>query len=105
METLTISCSSSSSSRGGGGGSGAHPSLNGPQQDDLRLSCPPPGQGAGGGARTRDRRVLASLRADSLYSVPPTNPFFGHLEMKGEEKKNMNEAVLLASVQYSEGGQ
>ncbi|GFO44481.1 hypothetical protein PoB_007098600 [Plakobranchus ocellatus] len=30
------------------------------------------GQGAGGGARTRDRRVPADLRADSLTTVPPT---------------------------------
>ncbi|GFO03620.1 hypothetical protein PoB_003012500 [Plakobranchus ocellatus] len=37
-----------------------------PQQGDLRLSGLPPGQGAGGGARTRDRRVPADLRADSL---------------------------------------
>ncbi|GFO05924.1 transposon tf2-11 polyprotein [Plakobranchus ocellatus] len=28
-----------------------------PQQGDLRLLGPPSGQGAGGGARTRDRRV------------------------------------------------
>ncbi|GFO33902.1 hypothetical protein PoB_006040700 [Plakobranchus ocellatus] len=30
------------------------------------------GQDAGGGSRTRDRRVLADLRADSLISMPPT---------------------------------
>ncbi|GFO42539.1 hypothetical protein PoB_006904400 [Plakobranchus ocellatus] len=30
-----------------------------------------PGQGAGGGARTRDRRVPANLRVDSLATVPP----------------------------------
>ncbi|GFO20155.1 hypothetical protein PoB_004666000 [Plakobranchus ocellatus] len=35
-----------------------------PQQGDLRLSGPPSGQGAGSGARTRDRRVPADLRAD-----------------------------------------
>ncbi|GFO34464.1 hypothetical protein PoB_006096900 [Plakobranchus ocellatus] len=46
----------------------------GPQQGDLRLSGPPSGQGAGGGARTRDRRVPADLRADSLATVPPTPP-------------------------------
>ncbi|GFO17990.1 hypothetical protein PoB_004449500 [Plakobranchus ocellatus] len=28
--------------------------------------------GAGGGARTRDRRVPVDLRADSLATVPPT---------------------------------
>ncbi|GFN89219.1 hypothetical protein PoB_001572500 [Plakobranchus ocellatus] len=36
------------------------------------LSGPPSGQGAGGGARIRDRRVPADLRADSLVTVPPT---------------------------------
>ncbi|GFN85828.1 hypothetical protein PoB_001233400 [Plakobranchus ocellatus] len=29
-------------------------------------------QGAGGRARTRDRRLPADLRADSVSSVPPT---------------------------------
>ncbi|GFO07997.1 hypothetical protein PoB_003450200 [Plakobranchus ocellatus] len=46
--------------------------ISGPQQGDLRLSGPPSGQGAGGGAQTRDRRVPADLRADSLATVPPT---------------------------------
>ncbi|GFO29782.1 hypothetical protein PoB_005628700 [Plakobranchus ocellatus] len=45
-----------------------------PQQGDLKLSGPPSGQGAGGGARTRDRKVPADLRADSLATVPPTPP-------------------------------
>ncbi|GFN73844.1 hypothetical protein PoB_000035000 [Plakobranchus ocellatus] len=45
-----------------------------PQQSDLRLSGPPSGQDAGGGARTRDRGVPANLRADSLATVPPTPP-------------------------------
>ncbi|GFO36008.1 hypothetical protein PoB_006251300 [Plakobranchus ocellatus] len=43
-----------------------------PQQGDLRLSGPPSGQGAGSGARTRDRRVPAYLRADSQATVLPT---------------------------------
>ncbi|GFO34769.1 hypothetical protein PoB_006127400 [Plakobranchus ocellatus] len=43
-----------------------------PQQGDLRLSGPPSGQGASGGARTRDRRVPADIRADSLATVPST---------------------------------
>ncbi|GFO33427.1 hypothetical protein PoB_005993200 [Plakobranchus ocellatus] len=43
-----------------------------PQQGDLRLSGPPSGQGTGGGARTRDRRVPAYLRAGLLATVPPT---------------------------------
>ncbi|GFN92906.1 TBC1 domain family member 2b [Plakobranchus ocellatus] len=50
----------------------SHKSVNRPQQGDLRLSGPPSGQDAGGGARTRDRRVPADLRADSLATVPPT---------------------------------
>ncbi|GFO07796.1 hypothetical protein PoB_003430100 [Plakobranchus ocellatus] len=45
-----------------------------PQQDDPRLSGSPPDQGPGGGARTRDRRVPANLRADSLATMPPTPP-------------------------------
>ncbi|GFO48121.1 hypothetical protein PoB_007462600 [Plakobranchus ocellatus] len=45
-----------------------------PQQGDLRLSGPPSGQGAGGGARTRDRRVPADLRVHSLATVPPKPP-------------------------------
>ncbi|GFO34302.1 hypothetical protein PoB_006080700 [Plakobranchus ocellatus] len=44
------------------------------QQDDLRLSGPPSGRGAGGGTQTRDRRVNADLKADSLTTVPPTTP-------------------------------
>ncbi|GFN94583.1 hypothetical protein PoB_002108900 [Plakobranchus ocellatus] len=45
-----------------------------PQQGDLRLSGPPSGQGAGSGARTRNRRVPADLRADSQATVLPTPP-------------------------------
>ncbi|GFO01116.1 hypothetical protein PoB_002762100 [Plakobranchus ocellatus] len=47
--------------------------LASPQQGDLRLSGPPSGQGAGGGARTSNRNVSADLRADSLATVPPTS--------------------------------
>ncbi|GFO18117.1 hypothetical protein PoB_004462200 [Plakobranchus ocellatus] len=36
------------------------------------FSSPPSDQGAGGGARARDRRIPADLRADSLTTVPPT---------------------------------
>ncbi|GFO09323.1 hypothetical protein PoB_003582800 [Plakobranchus ocellatus] len=43
-----------------------------PQQGDLRLSGPPSGQGVGSGARTRDRRVPADLRAASQATVLPT---------------------------------
>ncbi|GFN96435.1 hypothetical protein PoB_002294100 [Plakobranchus ocellatus] len=50
-----------------------------PQQGDLRLSGPPSGQGTGSGARTRDRRVPADLRADSQATVLPMPP-------KGEVK-------------------
>ncbi|GFN79592.1 hypothetical protein PoB_000609800 [Plakobranchus ocellatus] len=41
-------------------------------QGVLRLSGPSSGQGAGGEARTRDRRVPADLRGDSLAIVLPT---------------------------------
>ncbi|GFN85327.1 hypothetical protein PoB_001183300 [Plakobranchus ocellatus] len=36
-----------------------------PQQGDLMLSGPPPGQGASGGARTRNRMVSANAGMDS----------------------------------------
>ncbi|GFO38660.1 hypothetical protein PoB_006516500 [Plakobranchus ocellatus] len=39
---------------------------------DIRLSGPPSGQGAGGEARTRNRRVSVDLRGDSLATVPLT---------------------------------
>ncbi|GFN98975.1 hypothetical protein PoB_002548100 [Plakobranchus ocellatus] len=45
-----------------------------PQQGDFRLLDPPSGQDACGAARTRDRRVLADLGADSLSTV-----FWGNL--------------------------
>ncbi|GFO15193.1 hypothetical protein PoB_004169800 [Plakobranchus ocellatus] len=45
-----------------------------PQQGELRLSGPPSGQGAGGRARTPDRRVPADLRADLLSTMPTTPP-------------------------------
>ncbi|GFO36001.1 hypothetical protein PoB_006250600 [Plakobranchus ocellatus] len=45
-----------------------------PQQGDLRHSRPPSDQGAGGRARTRDRRVPADFRADLLA----TAPYFRH---------------------------
>ncbi|GFO22383.1 hypothetical protein PoB_004888800 [Plakobranchus ocellatus] len=45
-----------------------------PQQGDLRLSGPPSGQGAGGGAQTRDKGVSADLRAASVATVPPMPP-------------------------------
>ncbi|GFO09119.1 hypothetical protein PoB_003562400 [Plakobranchus ocellatus] len=45
-----------------------------PQHSDLRLSGPLSGQGAGGRARTPDRRVPADLRADSLSTVPSKLP-------------------------------
>ncbi|GFO19174.1 hypothetical protein PoB_004567900 [Plakobranchus ocellatus] len=38
------------------------------QEGDLRLPGPPTGQGAGGGARTRDKRAPADIGADSLTS-------------------------------------
>ncbi|GFO44452.1 hypothetical protein PoB_007095700 [Plakobranchus ocellatus] len=53
-----------------------------PQQGDLKLSCPPSGQGAGDGAQNRDRRVPVDLRADTLATEPPTPP-----RKWGEDKK------------------
>ncbi|GFO23950.1 hypothetical protein PoB_005045500 [Plakobranchus ocellatus] len=42
-----------------------------PHQSDLGFSGQPSSQGADGGARTRDRRVTADLKADSLPTVLP----------------------------------
>ncbi|GFN91033.1 hypothetical protein PoB_001753900 [Plakobranchus ocellatus] len=53
-----------------------------PQQGDLRLSGPPSGQGAGGGAQTRDRKVPANLRADSLSTMPPMPLTFGRQKLE-----------------------
>ncbi|GFO38718.1 hypothetical protein PoB_006522300 [Plakobranchus ocellatus] len=41
---------------------------------ELLTHGPPSGQGAGSGARTRDRRVPADLRAVSQATVLPTPP-------------------------------
>ncbi|GFO22410.1 hypothetical protein PoB_004891500 [Plakobranchus ocellatus] len=46
------------------------------QQGDLKLSDPPSGQGAGGGARTLDRMVSAYLRANSLAPVGYIKRYF-----------------------------
>ncbi|GFN80613.1 hypothetical protein PoB_000711900 [Plakobranchus ocellatus] len=43
-----------------------------PQLGDIRLLGAPSGQDAGGGARTRDRRVPTDHRADTLVNVSPT---------------------------------
>ncbi|GFO22938.1 hypothetical protein PoB_004944300 [Plakobranchus ocellatus] len=40
-----------------------------PQQGDFRLSGLPSGEDAGGGARTRDRKIPADIRADSLATL------------------------------------
>ncbi|GFO27834.1 hypothetical protein PoB_005433900 [Plakobranchus ocellatus] len=63
-----------------------------PQQGDLRLSGPPSGQGAGGGARTRDRRVPADLRADWLATEPPTPHSFNEVKLGkgGKYTANVN---------------
>ncbi|GFN85878.1 hypothetical protein PoB_001238400 [Plakobranchus ocellatus] len=42
------------------------------QKGDLRLLGPQSRQDADSGARTRDRKVPADLRADSQATVPPT---------------------------------
>ncbi|GFO03847.1 hypothetical protein PoB_003035200 [Plakobranchus ocellatus] len=74
-----------------------------PQQGDLRLSGPPSGQGAGSGARTRDRRVPADLRADSQATVLPTPPFemkikFDHDEKNILDRKNSNKNTSLYKI-------
>ncbi|GFN76465.1 kinesin-like protein [Plakobranchus ocellatus] len=45
-----------------------------PQHGDLRLSGPPSGQRASGGAQAHNRRIPADLRADSLSTLPPISP-------------------------------
>ncbi|GFO10042.1 hypothetical protein PoB_003654700 [Plakobranchus ocellatus] len=52
-----------------------------PQQGNLRLSGPPLGQGAGGGARTSDRRVPVDFRADSLATQRQTSSSTLHFLM------------------------
>ncbi|GFO11126.1 hypothetical protein PoB_003763100 [Plakobranchus ocellatus] len=47
-----------------------------PQQGDLRLRDLPSGRNASGGVRTRDRRIPADLRTDSLATMPPTLPSY-----------------------------
>ncbi|GFO34333.1 hypothetical protein PoB_006083800 [Plakobranchus ocellatus] len=60
-----------------------------PQQGDLRLSGPPSGQGAGSGARTRDRRVPADLWADSQATLDSHEV----LIRRGFESKTAGEAL------------
>ncbi|GFN91783.1 hypothetical protein PoB_001828900 [Plakobranchus ocellatus] len=58
----------------------------------------PLGQGAGDGARSRDRRVPADLRADSLTTVPPTPPNRGRcassLSKKGRKLLRKSRTTL-----------
>ncbi|GFO06874.1 hypothetical protein PoB_003337900 [Plakobranchus ocellatus] len=53
-------------------------------QHDLltELIGPPSGQGAGGGAQTRDRGVPVDFRADSLTTVPPTSHYSEDIMVK-----------------------
>ncbi|GFN92455.1 hypothetical protein PoB_001896100 [Plakobranchus ocellatus] len=64
-----------------------------PQQGDLRLSGPASDQGAGSGARTRDRRLPADLRADSQATVLPTPPFTIKESQIIWEIKSFNEII------------
>ncbi|GFN96386.1 hypothetical protein PoB_002289200 [Plakobranchus ocellatus] len=52
------------------------------QQGDLRLSGPPSSQDDDDGARTRNRRVPADFRADSLATEPPTPKLFGPRQIR-----------------------
>ncbi|GFN75185.1 ATP-dependent DNA helicase q4 [Plakobranchus ocellatus] len=85
--------------RAGRDGAEAHchvfldPEVVSPQQGDLRLSGPPSGHGAGGGARTRDRRIAADIRADSLASVPPTPPVGDAAAATPKNNDNFNDCV------------
>ncbi|GFO21583.1 hypothetical protein PoB_004808800 [Plakobranchus ocellatus] len=59
-----------------------------PQQGDLRLSGPPTGQGAGGGARTHIRMIPTDLKASDLSTVPPMPTVFQEwLEIRQEVKE------------------
>ncbi|GFN86299.1 transmembrane protein [Plakobranchus ocellatus] len=55
------------------------------KQGDLRLSGPPSGQGASGGAQTPIRRVPVDLMAGSLFTVPLTPP--GDYDDDDDDKK------------------
>ncbi|GFO26866.1 hypothetical protein PoB_005337100 [Plakobranchus ocellatus] len=50
------------------------PSGSRPETVPPAPSVLPSGRGSDGGARTRDRRIPADLRADSQATVPPTPP-------------------------------
>ncbi|GFN92080.1 hypothetical protein PoB_001858600 [Plakobranchus ocellatus] len=65
-----------------------------PQQGDHRLSGRPSGQGADGGARTRDRWIPVDLRADALATVPPTPLRTGKYMKRKETEKERNPQVL-----------
>ncbi|GFO18035.1 hypothetical protein PoB_004454000 [Plakobranchus ocellatus] len=66
-----------------------------PHQGTLRLSGPPSGQGAGGGARTRDRRIPAELKADSPLChqrhVIPRSRVHRPAGQRGEDEENTAE--------------
>ncbi|GFN81463.1 hypothetical protein PoB_000796900 [Plakobranchus ocellatus] len=81
-------------------------------QVDLRHSGPPSGQGAGGAARTRDRRVPADIRTDSPATVPPpekgspsreiagSNACTQLLGSKDERRKSMRKLSPLDMMQH-----
>ncbi|GFN76588.1 hypothetical protein PoB_000309400 [Plakobranchus ocellatus] len=73
-----------------------------PQQGDLRLSGPPSGQGAGSGARTRDRRVPADLRADSQATVLPTPPHNRGRETGSKLRRNLTVVVWVGKEEEEE---
>ncbi|GFN83925.1 2,3-bisphosphoglycerate-dependent phosphoglycerate mutase [Plakobranchus ocellatus] len=53
------------------------------------------GQGAGGGARSSDRRVPADLRADSLTTVPSTSRRRRRRRNNSNEEKKRKSYVML----------
>ncbi|GFN84031.1 hypothetical protein PoB_001053700 [Plakobranchus ocellatus] len=74
-----------------------------PQQGDLRLSGPPSGQGAGSGARTRDRRVPADLKADSQATVLPSKFRDNDDEMIGTWYTRLNICTVLSMASSRRG--
>ncbi|GFO36584.1 hypothetical protein PoB_006308900 [Plakobranchus ocellatus] len=56
------------------------------RQGDLRLSGPPTSQDDDDGARTRNRRVSADFRVDSLATEPPTPKLFGPRQIRTRAK-------------------
>ncbi|GFO28123.1 general transcription factor ii-i repeat domain-containing 2-like protein [Plakobranchus ocellatus] len=68
---------------------------------DLKPSGPPSGQGAGGGARARERKVPSYFRASLLSTVLPTRQllYFGY-RTKNTEHPELADSEMLLKVYY-----